>query len=190
MLIPEHQRRLNDGISCLQVFNLQTQVTDLQASGEVTNAAVQGLEATLAAIERAESRRASQGPAAAAATRQRSVTPPRRAAGHARHSVAANAAGQPAVSKTHAGSRRGSREERAAEQQVAASRSGSSSDGDEAGRQLQDAAGDAGGGDSVSLLSRELVKAQMSAADLQRKLRVSARWVPPAYMTAYFTLYH
>jgi hypothetical protein len=46
---------------------------------------------------------------------------------------------------------------------------------------------DSGGGSSVALLSRELVKAQMGNADLQRKLRVSARCVCAAAFVRCFS---
>lgn len=156
-------------------------MADLQAAGEVTGAAVQGLEATLAAIERAESRRASQGPAAAPSRRSR--TPPGRTAVP---STRQSAAGQLGSTRTQAASKRSSRDDAAAEQQqqqIVSSRSGSSDEGEGDGGVLGDAAA---AGSSVAVLSRELVKAQMASADLQRKLRVGARYVaawPPDSVT-------
>lgn len=152
-------------VNVQQVYTLESEVADLQASSEVTNTAVQSLEATLAAIERAEARRASQAPPTAAPRRSR--TPPGRASGPVGRP---SAAVQPGASKPPAGSRRGSRDTSIAveqQQQLVAPTSGSSDDNG------VDAAVDASG--SVAVLSRELVKAQMAAADAQRKLRVGAR---------------
>lgn len=180
---------------CLQVYTLQGEVADLEAAGEVTSAAVQGLEATLAAIERAESRRASQAATPVGSARQRSRTPPGRTA------AAATAAGSRTSAcltvRTQAGAKMGGKPSSSGDdigagslgQQLQRQQRGSSSneEAEEAGwaADVEAAAGGsdgaaAGGSGSVALLSRELVKAQMGSADLQRKLRVSARWAAGA----------
>lgn len=174
------------------MFTLQAEVTDLQAAGEVTGAAVQGLEATLAAIERAESRRASQSATGTGSTSRRSRTPPGRSAAASRSSSFGGSRPQAAAGSGSTSNGRPSDDSSAARQ---LSR-GSSSGGYEAAEAGWAADGEAaagfssgsdgGGSGSVALLSRELVKAQMGNADLQRKLRGSARCAATAVRPAFF----
>jgi hypothetical protein len=104
-------------------------VGELLDAQDVTGAAVAGLEATLARIERAEALGGAGGGGAGA---------------------------DPALRGRRPGAAAGS---------APASRRASGA-GDEEG---------AGAASSLALVSRELVRSQMAAADLQRKLRVCAR---------------
>lgn len=113
-----------------QVTELEALVGQLQDAKEVTGAAVNSLEATLARLERAESL-ARSGSSSGACSR--SDTPRRGRGG-----------------RGDAGGKSGSGED-------------------------AEGVGQGGGGSSLVAVSRELVKSQMAAADLQRKLRVAAR---------------
>jgi hypothetical protein len=169
----------------LQVTSLQAHVDELQTSGDVSAATVQSLEATLAAIERAEARRAAQ--------------PGSSGGGSATSTKRAAAAAAGCDGGSNASSRRTSRASSAAAsrqlspwegqslarsgQQSLAQLQGKSSaanpppaaEGDEGADGGAELTAATAGSDSAAALSKEVVKAHTAAADAQRKLRVSAR---------------
>lgn len=138
-----HNHHLN-----VQVTRLQSRMDELQASGDVSAATVQSLEATLAAIERAETRRAGSSSSNGAARMMNAQATKR-----ATNAAVVAEPGWP-VGKEH----------QAHTTEVISHNNSSSGSG-----------GSGNGSASAAVLSRELVKAHSAAADAQRKLRVSER---------------
>lgn len=173
----------------VQVTALQTQVDDLQAARDVSAATISSLEATLAAIERAEARR-TQAQGSIKRTNSTTTAAAAAAAGVAggdggggsgassRRASRSNSIGASAAASRQLSPREGRTEPHAgaavpsADPAAAAERMDRVEDGSAA------AAGGSGSGSgsgSAAALSKELVKAHTATADAQRKLRVSAR---------------
>lgn len=163
----------------LQVTRLQSRVDELTAAGEISASAVHSLEATLAAIERAEARRTapggqplkrgSSGQNAAATNGSKRVSRSSSQPDRQEPAAAAAQGGASCVAAESLCQADGGDDDGMAAAQAALA----------AARAAAAAVSEPGGaGPSAAGLSRELVKTHMAAADVARKLRVAERCVP------------